>query len=98
MLINVLQIYLYITVEILSHQQSQVLYARILGRFKYRFIKFYTLIGSDFEHYVYDDEARKMLAEIADSCGSEEQTQPNKRLETLDSLASEDAFQAVLAS
>ena len=67
MLINLLQIYLYITVEILSHQQSQVLYARSLGRFKYRFIKLYTLIGSDFVHYVYDDEARKMLAEIADS-------------------------------
>ena len=49
--------------------------------FKYRFIKLYTLIGSDFVHYVYDDEAREMLAEIADSCGSEEERQPGKRLE-----------------
>ena len=52
-----------------------------LGRFKYRFIKLYTLTGSDFVHYVYDDEAREMLAEIADSCGSEEERQPGKRLE-----------------
>ena len=39
-----------------------------------------------------------MLAEIADDCGSEEERQPGKRLEPLDSLASEDAFQNVLAS
>ena len=29
----------------------------------------------------YDDEAREMLAEIANNCGSEEETQPGKRLE-----------------
>ena len=52
-----------------------------LGSFKYHFIKLYTLIGSDFVDYVYDDEAREMLAEIADSCGSEEERQPGKRLE-----------------
>ena len=26
------------------------------------------LIGSDFVHFVYDDEAKDLLAEIADSC------------------------------
>ena len=67
-----------------------------LGRFKYRFIKLCMLIGSDFVHYV-DDEVREMLAEIA-NCVSEEERQPGKRLELLDSLASEDAFQTVLAS
>ena len=39
-----------------------------------------------------------MLAEIADNSVSEEERQPGKRLEPLDSLASEDAFQTVLAS
>ena len=43
----------------------------------------------------HDDEARKMLAEIADNCGSEKERQPGKRLEPLESLASEDAFQTV---
>ena len=46
----------------------------------------------------HDDKAREMLAEIADNCGSKEERQPGKRLETLESLASEDAFQTVLAS
>ena len=45
----------------------------------------------------HDDEAREMLAEIADNCGSEDEMQPGKRLEPLESLASEDAFQTVLA-
>ena len=44
------------------------------------------------------DEAREMLAEIADNCGSEEERQPDKRLEPLESLTSEDACQTVLAS
>ena len=39
-----------------------------------------------------------MLAEIADNSVSEEERQPGKRLEPLDSLASGDAFQTVLAS
>ena len=43
----------------------------------------------------HDDEARKMLAENADNCRSEEERQPGKRLEPLESLASEDAFQTV---
>ena len=46
----------------------------------------------------HDDEAREMLAEIADNCGSEEERQPDKRLEPLESLTSEDACQTVLAS
>ena len=46
----------------------------------------------------HDDEAREMLAEIADNCVSEEERQPGKRLEHLDSFASEDAFQTALAS
>ena len=28
----------------------------------------YMLIGSDFVHFVHDDEAKDLLAEIADSC------------------------------
>ena len=46
----------------------------------------------------HDDEAREMLPEIADNCVREEERQPGKRLEPLDSFASEDAFQTALAS
>ena len=51
-----------------THALDVILF-RSLGRFKHRFIKLYMLIGLDFVHFVYDNEAREMLAAINDTCG-----------------------------